>query len=83
MTGYGKAWPCRTAGAGSKQAMRRRDNDYRQWLRKDKRSNAAAIVAAFARPCCDHDRHPGDGRRDLAESRAYPLYWVQMPPGMW
>ena len=63
--------------------MRRRDNDYWQRLRKDRRSNAAAIVAALAVLAATMIVISVTVDASVAESRANPLYWLLMLPGIW
>lgn len=63
--------------------MRRRDNAYWQRLRKDRRSNAAAICAAIAALAATMTVISMTVQGGVAESRANPLYWLLMLPAMW
>ncbi len=63
--------------------MRRRDNDYWQRLRKDRRSNAAAICGAIAALAATMTVISVTVDGGVAESRANPLYWLLMLPMAW
>jgi hypothetical protein len=63
--------------------MRRRDDDYWQRLRKDRRSNAAAILATIAAIAATMTVISVTIEGGVAESRANPLYWLLMVPMVW
>jgi hypothetical protein len=63
--------------------MKRRDNGYWQRLRKDRRSNAAAIFAAITVLAATLTVISVTIEGGVAESRANPLYWLLMLPGVW
>ena len=63
--------------------MKRRDNAYWQRLRKDTRSNAAALLAALAALAGTLTVISLTIGGTHYESRASPLYWLLMAPMLW
>ncbi len=63
--------------------MKRRDNAYWQRLRRDKRSNAAALLAALAALAGTLTVISLSIGGTHYDSRANPLYWVLMVPMIW
>jgi hypothetical protein len=63
--------------------MRRRDDAYWQRLRKDRRSNAAAIGAAIAALAATMTVISVTVQGGVTESRGNPLYWLLMLPMAW
>lgn len=61
----------------------RRDNDYWQLLRKDRRSNAAALFAAVAVLAATISLVSVTVGGTPYQARANPLYWLLMAPGVW
>lgn len=63
--------------------MKRRDNDYWQRLRKDTRSNAAALLAALAALAGTLTVISLTVSGTHYELRANPLYWLLLAPMLW
>jgi len=63
--------------------MKRRDNPYWQRLRKDRRSNAAALLAALAALVGTLTVISLTVGGTQYQSRANPLYWLLMVPMLW
>ena len=61
----------------------RRDNAYWQRLRKDRRSNAAVLLAAFAVLAATITVISVAVGGTQYQARANPLYWLLMVPMLW
>jgi len=63
--------------------MTRRDNAYWQRLRRDRRSNAAVLLAALAALAATISVISISVGGTQYQARANPLYWLLMAPMLW